>query len=313
MKLLVALAIMLVLSVISLMIGHVPLSYIFSMDTNGMVIFFAGRVPRLVSVIITGVSMSVAGLIMQCLTNNKFVAPTTAGTIDGARLGIMVSMFLGLTGFVWRTLFAFTFTLLATGFFVVMINRIKLKNVTFVPLVGIVYGSILASITFHIAFEFNIVQGVNTWLMGNFASVLRGNYELLYLSIPLLAVAYVFADRFLIAGFGKDFSKNLGVSYATILNIGLVVVSLLSASVLVTVGMIPFVGVIVPNIVSLIMGDNLKKNLPVVAVSGAIFLLFCDIVGRLVVHPFEVPISVTVSIIGGTIFLFLLVRRPKHA
>lgn len=313
MKTLLAIAVMLILSVISLMIGHVSLEYIFAQGTNGMMILFAGRIPRLVSVIITGMSMSVAGLIMQCLTNNKFVAPTTAGTIDGARLGIMVSMLFGLSGFVWRTFFAFGFTLLATGLFVLMINHIKLKNATLVPLVGIVYGGILSSITLHIAFEFNVVQGVNTWLMGSFASVLRGNYELLYLSIPLLVISYLFADKFLIAGFGKDFSKNLGVSYTTVMNIGLIIVSLISAAVLVTVGLIPFIGVIVPNIVSLIMGDNLKKNLPVVAISGAIFLLFCDIIGRLVIHPFEVPISVTVSIIGGALFLFLLVRRPKHA
>jgi len=313
MKLLGVIIALIILSAISLLIGHVPLSYLFDMDGNARVLLFVGRIPRLVSVLITGMSMSVAGLMMQCLTNNKFVAPTTAGTIDGARLGILVSMMVGMTGFMGRTLFTFTFTMGTTSLFVMIINRVKAKNSTLIPLVGIVYGGILASITFHIAFEFNIVQGVNTWLMGNFASVLRGNYELLYLSLPLLVIAYVFADKFLIAGFGKDFSKGLGLSYNAIMNLGLVIVSLISSTVLITVGLIPFIGVIIPNIVSLIMGDNLKKTLPFVAISGAIFLLLCDIIGRLIIHPFEIPISVTVSVIGGVIFLFLLVWRPKHA
>ena len=312
MKFFIAIVILVVLSAISLMIGHVPLSYLLSMDDSAQVLLFVGRIPRLVSVLITGMSMSVAGLIMQCLTNNKFVAPTTAGTIDGARLGILISMLFGVTSFMGQTIFVFAFTLLATAVFMVIINRVKVKNTTLVPLVGIIYGGILASITFHMAFEFNIVQGVNTWLMGSFATVLRGNYELLYLSLPLLVMAYVFADKFLIAGFGKDFSKGLGLSYTTIMNLGLIIVSLISSVVLVTVGLIPFIGVIVPNVVSLIMGDNLKKTLPFVALSGAIFLLICDIIGRLIIHPFEVPISVTVSIIGGIIFLFLLVRRPAH-
>ena len=313
MKFIVALVVLVILSVISLSIGHVPLGDIFAMDGSARIIFFAGRVPRLLSVVITGMSMSVAGQIMQSLTNNKFVAPTTAGTIEGARLGILLGLFFGISNPFFSTAVTFVFTLITTGIFIVIINRVKFKNHTLVPLVGIIYGGILASLTMHLAFEFNIVQGVNTWLMGNFAAVIRGNYELLYLSLPLLIIAYVFADRFLIAGFGKDFSKGLGLSYQAIMNLGLVIVSLISASVLITVGMIPFIGVIIPNIISLIMGDNLKKTLPVTALGGGIFLLFCDIISRLIIHPFEVPISITVSIIGGAIFLGLLLRRPSHA
>ena len=313
MKFVFALVVLIFLSIISLSIGHVPLGDIFAMDGSTRVIFFAGRVPRLLSVLITGMSMSVAGQIMQSLTNNKFVAPTTAGTIEGARLGILLGIFLGISNAFFSMLITFVFTLITTGVFIVMINRVKFKNHTLIPLVGIIYGGILASLTTHLAFEFDIVQGVNTWLMGNFASVIRGNYELLYLSLPLLVIAYLFADRFLIAGFGKDFSKGLGLSYQAIMNLGLVIVSLISASVLITVGMIPFIGVIIPNIISLIMGDNLKKTLPVTALGGGIFLLFCDIISRLIIHPFEVPISITVSIIGGAIFLGLLLRRPSHA
>lgn len=312
MKLFLTLLILLLLSLVSLMIGHVPLSYLLA-DGNGTNILLVGRIPRLIAVLITGMSMSVAGLMMQCLTHNKFVAPTTAGTIDGARFGILLSMMFGITNVLGRNLFIFATTTATTGLFIFLINRIKIKNSTLIPLVGIVYGGILASITFHLAFEFNIVQGVNTWLMGDFSSILRGNYELLYLSLPLLVIAYLFSDKFLIAGFGQDFSKSLGLNYKTIMTLGLIIVSLISGTVLVTVGLIPFIGVIIPNIVSLILGDNLKKTLPIVALSGAIFLLFCDIISRLIIHPFEIPISVTVSIIGGAIFLILLVRRPKHA
>jgi len=313
MKVFLAFCVLLVLSLVSLSIGHVSLEDILSLDYSARVLLLVGRIPRLVSIIITGMSMSVAGLIMQCLTNNKFVAPTTAGTIEGARLGILVGIIFGVTNLVWRTLFTFLFTMVSTGLFMLLIGRLKLKKNTLVPLVGIVYGGILASITFHFAFELNAVQSVNTWLLGSFSTVLRGNFELLFINIPLLAIAYFFADKFIIAGFGKDFSKNLGLSYQAMMNIGLIIVSLISSAVLITVGMIPFIGVIVPNIVGLIMGDNLKKTLPVVAMGGAIFLLFSDIVGRLVIHPFEVPISVTVSIIGGTLFLFLLSRRPQNA
>jgi len=311
--LILAIALLIVLSVISLFIGPVSIENIFDMTFEQRQVMLIGRLPRLVSVVITGISMSIAGLIMQCLTKNKFVAPTTAGTMDGARLGILVSMMIGISSIFMRSVFAFFFTLATTLIFIKIINTIKIKNIIFVPLIGIMYGNILASIAMYFAYAGNFVQNINTWLIGDFSAVLRGRYEMLYITIPLLIASYVFADKFVIAGMGKDFSKNLGVNYNIILNIGMIIVSLLSTAVLLTVGVIPFLGVVVPNIVSILFGDNLKKTLPIVALGGAIFLLICDIIGRLIIHPFEIPISLTVGVIGGAIFLFLLLRRKSYA
>lgn len=313
MKLLISIIILIILSIISLLIGPVSIENIFNMSQEQQQIMLISRVPRLVSVIITGISMSIAGLIMQCLTKNKFVAPTTAGTMDGARLGILVSMMLGHATLFMRGIFAFFFTLITTLIFIKIINTIKIKNIIFIPLVGIMYGNILSSIAMYFAYTQNIVQNLNTWLIGDFSAILRGRYEMLYITIPVLIVSYAFANKFVIAGLGKDFSKNLGVNYNFILNIGMILVSILSTSVLLTVGVIPFLGVVVPNIVSALFGDNLKKTLPIVALGGAIFLLICDIIGRLIIHPFEIPISLTVGVIGGAIFLYLLLRRGAYA
>ncbi|MCL1924898.1 MAG: iron chelate uptake ABC transporter family permease subunit [Defluviitaleaceae bacterium] len=313
MKLLLTISFLIILSAISLFIGPVSIGNIFDMTFEQQVVMFASRVPRLISVIITGIGMSIAGLIMQCLTKNKFVAPTTAGTMDGARLGILISMMAGVSSLFMRSIFAFVFTLLTTLIFIKIINKIKIKNIIFVPLVGIMYGNILASVAMYFAYTQNIVQNLNTWLIGDFSSVLRGRYEILYITIPMIIIAYIFADKFIIAGMGKDFSKNLGVNYNLVLNIGMIIVSILSTAVLLTVGVIPFLGVVVPNIVSILFGDNLKKTLPIVAIGGAIFLLICDIISRLIIHPFEIPISLTVGIIGGAIFLFLLLRRRAYA
>jgi iron complex transport system permease protein len=95
------------------------------------------------------------------------------------------------------------------------------------------------------------------------------------------------------------------------MNIGLFCVSLTVSSVVITAGAIPFLGLIIPNVVSLIFGDNLKKTLPLIALSGAVFLLICDILGRVVIYPYEVPIGVTVSVFGSIIFLFLLIWRKR--
>ena len=94
---------------------------------------------------------------------------------------------------------------------------------------------------------------------------------MLYLIVPLVIIAYIYAYRFSLAGMGEDFSKNLGLSYKKTVVIGLVIVALMTSSVLVTVGSIPFLGLIVPNIVTMYRGDMLKKNLIDTALFGSIF------------------------------------------
>jgi len=154
-----------------------------------------------------------------------------------------------------------------------MLERIKYKNVIFVPLVGIMYGNILASITMFFAYRHDLVQNVSTWLIGDFSAVLRGRYELIYISIPLVALTYIYANKFVIAGMGEDFAKNLGLNYRLTMNIGLIIVAIIASIVLLTVGIIPFLGLIIPNLVSIFWGDNLRKTLPYTAICGAIFLL----------------------------------------
>jgi len=305
--------VLLVLSVVSLFIGPMPIRNIFAMSYQEHIVMFAARVPRLITIIVSGMGMSICGLIMQSLTRNRFVSPTTAGTMDGARLGVLVSMLvMGSANLFWRTFFAFAFTLLTTLVFIKMLERIKYKNVIFVPLVGIMYGNILASITMFFAYRHDLVQNVSTWLIGDFSGILRGRFEMIYISIPLVILTYIYANKFVIAGMGEDFAKNLGLNYRLTMNIGLCIVSIIASIVLLTVGIIPFLGLIIPNLVSIFWGDNLRKTLPYTAAGGAIFLLICDIIGRLIIHPFEVPINLTVGIIGGAIFLWLLLRKKTH-
>lgn len=309
---LVLVLILLLLSFVSLFIGvvNITITDILNMSYEENIVMIVSRIPRLISIIVAGMSMSICGLIMQQLTRNKFVSPTTAGTMDAARLGVLVSLIVFSSATLFqRTIFAFIFTFLGTLIFIKIIERIRYKDVVFVPLVGIMFGNILSSITVFIAFRMDIIQNVNSWLTGDFSSVIKGRYEIIFISIPLVIIAYIYSNRFIVAGMGEDFSKNLGLNYTKTMNLGLVIVSIITSVVLLTVGVIPFIGLIIPNITRIFLGDNLKKSLPYTAIGGAIFLLICDIFGRLIIQPFEIPISLTVGIIGGIIFLYLLLGR----
>ena len=305
-----------ILSFISLFIGAIDIKPIdlLDWDSDKTQVFLISRVPRLIAIILAGAGMSIAGLIMQSLSRNKFVSPTTAGTLDAAKLGILISMlFFSNVTYTQQIIFSFAFALVGTLVFMQILDRIKFKDAIFVPLIGIMYGNILSSVTTFLGYEADLLQNISSWLMGSFTLVISGRYELLYVSIPAVILAYLYANKFTVAGMGEDFAKNLGLSYKFVLNIGLILVAIIATTVVLTVGVIPFLGLIVPNIVSLYMGDNLRKVIPHTAVLGIVFLLVCDIIGRIVVHPYEIPVNVTVAVIGSAIFLILLFRGRAYA
>ena len=305
-----------ILSFLSLFVGvsHITPMDLLDFKSEETEIFLISRLPRLVAILLAGAGMSIAGLIMQQLSRNKFVSPTTAGTLDATRLGILVSMLLfANASTIEKMIVAFAFALAGTLLFMQILDRIKFKDAIFIPLVGLMFGNILSSVTTFFAYKANVIQNMSAWLQGDFSMIMKGRYELLYISIPVLIIAYLYANRFTVAGMGEDFSKNLGLAYRRIVNIGLILVALITTTVVLTVGMIPFLGLIIPNIVSIFKGDHFQKTLPHTALLGAIFLLICDILGRVLIYPYEISISLMVGVIGSGIFLYLLFRRKAYA
>ena len=309
----ILLFIVLVLSgLVSLFVGVKDISFFdfFSLTDDQRMTLAISRVPRTVTLIIAGAGLSIAGFIMQQISQNKFVAPSTAGTLDAAKLGILVSVINFPMASTWmKSIIALVFTLLASLVFIGMIRRIQFKNIIFIPLIGIMFGNILNAISTFYAYKNNIVQNMQGWMMGDFSSVLQGNYESIYFILPAVVISYLYANEFVVVGMGENFSKNLGLSYHNIIFLGLFCVALTVSVTVVTVGAIPFLGLIVPNLVSIFHGDNLRKTLPYTALYGSIFLLICDILGRIVIYPYEIPIGLSIGIIGGIFFLILILKR----
>lgn len=306
--------ILIILSIISMFVGVIPLSIneIFNLSEQQQNILATSRFPRTISIIIAGASLAVSGLIMQQLTRNKFVSPTTAGTMDWAQLGILIGIVsfpaINLFG---RLAFSLVLAIFGTLLFMQIITRIKLKDVIFVPLIGLMLGGVVSSIATFIALRTNSLQVISGWMHGSFSTVISGRYEILYISIPLLIIAVLFANQFTVAGMGEDFSKNLGMNYTRVLYTGLFITAAITALVVVTVGMLPFLGLIIPNIVSMFKGDHLQKTIYSTAVLGAIFVMFCDILGRVLIYPYEISVGLMIAIFGSFIFLWMIYRRVK--
>ena len=303
------------LSVASLFVGVIDVNIpgLFSGDLEQWKVFLISRIPRLLAILCTGVGMSVAGLIMQQLCMNKFVSPTTGATISSAQFGILLALLFMPASTIWsRALFAFVCAVLGTWIFVWFIQRIQFKDVVMVPLVGIMFGNVIGGITNYLAYKYEMTQALSSWLVGHFSVVLSGNYELVWLAVPMVVLAFLFANHFNIVGMGKDFSKNLGVPYNLVLFLGLSVAAMITASVVVVVGSISYIGLIVPNVVAMFKGDKIRGTLVDTALFGAVFVLVCDMAARVVISPYELPIELIVGIIGSVLFVGLLLYRLKH-
>jgi len=126
-----------------------------------------------------------------------------------------------------------------------------------------------------------------------------------------VVLTYLYAHRFTVLGMGEDVAHSLGLNYAATVALGLLLVAVTVSVTVITVGAIPFVGLVVPNLIALHYGDNLGRTLPMVALGGASLLLVCDILGRILIHPYEVPIGLTAGGVGGVLFLALILRSRR--
>lgn len=299
------------LCIASLLLGaqQIAWSDLFSASSDAWLTLNASRIPRLITIVLTGVGLSVCGVILQHIVRNRFVEPGTTGSLDAAKLGILVSLTLiPAASVLSKMLFAMLFCFLASLIYIAIIRRIQFRNTVLVPVIGLMYGGILSALAEFYAYRNNILQSMQGWLMGDFSRVIQGHYEMIYIILPIVVLSYIFAHRFTVLGMGEEMASSLGLGYVRMAAIGLLLVAITVAATVITVGAIPFVGLVVPNLVALMYGENLAKTLPIVALAGASLLLVCDLIGRSVLYPFEVPIGLTAGGVGGVLFLMLILR-----
>jgi iron complex transport system permease protein len=272
----------------------------------------SSRLPRLLSLILAGSGLAICGVILQQVVQNRFAEPATTGGLDAAKLGVLIAVIhwpeLGLQA---KTAAALVFCLLTSSIFVMILRQVRIKNTVLVPVIGLMYGGVLSAIADFYAYQHNLMQNMQAWLLGDFSKIIQGNYEILYFVVPIVFMTYLFAQRFIIIGMGESFASSLGLNYFLMLAFALFIVSLCVATVMITVGSLPFVGLVIPNLVAMRYGDNIQQTLPITAIYGALFLIICDTFGRLIIFPFEIPIGLTSGCIGGLLFIFIFKKSKR--
>ncbi|NLT25790.1 MAG: iron chelate uptake ABC transporter family permease subunit [Microbacteriaceae bacterium] len=271
--------------------------------------FLTSRVPRTIALLLAGTAMALSGMIMQMLARNRFAEPSTAGTIDSATLGVLIVMIFAPGMPVLGKMAAGTVAaLVGTALFMLILRRMPMRDPLMVPLVGIMLGGVIGAVASYLAYRLDLLQALTGLQTANFSAMMQGRYELMWLALLLSAAAFLAADRFTVAGLGDDFTTNLGLNYGRIVAFGLLIVAMNTALVVVHVGAIPFIGLIVPNLVAMALGDNVRRTAPWVALLGAFLVVVSDIIGRVVNWPYEIPLGLIMSVVGAAIFLAILLR-----
>ena len=279
---------------------------------DGAAMFGITRLPRTIALVLAGAAMAMSGLVMQLLTQNRFVEPSTTGTTEWAGLGLLLVLWLAPTASILvKMMGAVAFSFIGTIVFFLFLRRVTLRSSLIVPIVGIMLGAVISAVSSFFALQADMLQQLGIWFMGSFTSVYKGQYEVLWLVLAVLAAVFIYADRLTVVGLGEDIATNIGLNYNRMLLLGTSLIAVATGVVTVVVGSLPFLGLIVPNVVSMVRGDDLRSNLPWVCLLGIGIVTVCDLVGRIIIAPFEMPVSVILGVLGAAVFIVMIVRSTR--
>ncbi|WP_061944779.1 ABC transporter permease [Brevibacterium ravenspurgense] len=280
---------------------------------GGAEMFSITRVPRTIALVLSGAAMAMCGLVMQLMTQNRFVEPTTTGTTEWAGLGLLLTMIIAPdSGLLVKMAGAIIMSFIGTLIFFAFLRQVTLRSSVIVPIVGLMLGAVVGAVSTYIALATDMLQSLGIWFAGSFTSVLKGQYEPLWIVVAIAVAIFIAADRFTVVGLGESVAVNVGINYNRVILLGTGLVALATGVVTVVVGNLPFLGLVVPNIVSMFRGDDLRSNLPWVALMGIAAVTVSDIIGRIIIAPFEVPVSLILGVVGSVVFIALLLRKKSR-
>jgi iron complex transport system permease protein len=308
--------------VIALCIGEVDINLatlksILSRETQGIetTIIHRIRLPRIILALAVGGSLSLAGVILQGIYRNPLVEPYTLGISGGAALGVALVIVMGLShlaGGYMLPLAGFLGSLLAIGFLYILSSRGGKIKVQSMLLIGVMISFIVSSaMMFLMAItSTENLHGIVFWMMGSLdetnTMLIRSVF---WLSLVGLLATYFFVKPLNALRLGETKARHLGVNTEMALRLLFVIASLLTGMSVAVAGVIGFVGLIIPHITRLLVGNDYRILLITSFLGGGTFLILCDLVARTIIAPNELPIGVITGMIGGIIFIIVLGRR----
>lgn len=286
------------------------------------------RFPRVIAALIAGGGLAVSGLVMQTVLKNPLASPTTLGVsnaaVFGANFAIIVvgagafhsthGSWLSISNPYLVSIFSFLSAIIAAGS-ILLLARLKNLNASAIVLAGVAVSAIFQAGTTLIQYFASDTQVASAvyWTFGDLG---RASYktDLIMFIVVAVSTLFFFLKRwdFSAMSGGIAYAKTLGVNTRFMTIMSLLLASLITSVTVSFLGIIGFVGLTAPQFMKRIVGDDYRYLLPSSFLAGALLLLISDILGRLPIFGTSVPVGVVTSLIGGPVFLAILLRRKKN-
>lgn len=301
-----------------ILLGSVPLSPInvlqcligIDKDSTTYILVNTVRLPRVVGACLAGMGLAAAGVILQSVMNNSLASPNTIGVNSGAGFAVMLALMFGGSYSSTVPVAAFIGALVTTLVIFGLAYMADSSRTTII-LAGITVSSFLnAGINTIKLLDTDITVNLTTFMIGSLSGITFD--RLLFPAaaiIVALLLSFFLTKSINVLGLGDDIARSLGLNVTSMRLILLVLSSVLSGCVVSYAGLLSFVGLIIPHICRRLFGNDARFLLPCSALLGACFVLVCDILGRVLFAPFELPAGILMSFIGGPFFLYLLFKK----
>ena len=307
-------------AVCSVLFGAVSLSLkeffdgLFNINKTAKIIIFDIRIPRMLGAFLSGAGLSLSGVLLQSVTNNDLAGPNIIGVNSGAGLGVITVLLISP-----RTIYAIPICAFLGAFaisvLIVAVSRSVNRKKETVILVGIAVTAIVnAVISFITLVDSDILSSYNYFSVGGLSGV-----NLNELSVPFLLICLVLMISLLISPYvtalslGDDIAASLSVSVKKIRVVCLILASAAASAAVSFVGLLGFVGLVVPHIARRLVGGDVKKMILISLPLGAFLVCIGDLLGRALIPPTEIPVGIVMALVGAPFFLYVVVRRKNNA
>ncbi len=283
-------------------------------DAHAREIVFRLRLPRIICALLVGAALSVVGVAYQALFRNYLASPFTLGISSGAALFASAALIFGLTstsaGSIDISVFAFIGALVSIFLILSVSAGRSGGDRNSLLLVGVVFSFFCSSLMTLLQYlaDYSRLFQITRWMMGGIPSVGWGDLTIGAITLSVILAWLLPRTRELdLILFGDDLATVKGVDVRRFSQATFILSSFLVGWVVANCGVIGFVGIIVPALARIIVGIRHSRVIPISIMLGALLVLICDLLGRVVIAPFEVPAGVFTAVLGGPIFMALLV------
>jgi iron complex transport system permease protein len=272
------------------------------------------RLPRVLLAAAVGATLGIGGLVFQALLRNPLAEPYILGVSGGSAVGAVLGMMLGLRFFPGVAGLAFSGSLATLLLVLLLASKRRLVQENSLLLAGVMVNAFCSAIiTFLISItEHTKLQGILFWLMGDLSSsdlAQVGGLGLLIL--PSFFLVFVLARPMNLLQFGRDAAHSMGVNVKAVTFILLIVTSLIVSASVCLVGLVGFVGLVIPHLLRMLLGPDHRLLVPACVLGGAMFMTGCDLLARLASAQGQLPVGVVTALIGAPAFIFLLARSKR--